>query len=141
MLWNKGGSGLDAHILALTCSEPSTATAVPGAIGFAMVPQATGPTSPTAIVSVNAYAGGGASQMAGVYSAGTVLVTSPVPIFLPLIGVAGAAVTVGNSITTSWCDVGGALIVAPGTVGYVCASATLTAAVMTIGILWTELPV
>ncbi len=141
MLWNKPGSGVDAHILAVTCSEPSTATAVPGAIGFATNVQPSAPTTATSIVAVNGYASGSASQMAGVFSTATVLVTNPVPIFLPLIGVAGAAITVGNSVTTSWADVGGLSIVAPGTVGYVCASATLTAAVLTIGLVWCELPV
>ncbi len=139
MIWNKPGSGLDAHILAVACSEPSTATAVGGAIGYASAVQPTAPTSPTAIVAVNAYAGGGPSQMAAINSGGTVIVL-PAPIFLPLIGVAGAAITVGNTVTTGWADVGGSLIVGPGNCGYICASGTLTAAVMTIAILWAELP-
>lgn len=140
MLWNKPGSGLDAHLLAVSASEPSTATAVPGAIGYASQNAPVSPVSPTAIVAVNAYAGGGPSSMGGVFSTATVLVL-PAPIFLPLIGVAGAAITVGNSLTASWCDVGGAVVIGPGNVGYICASATLTAAVMTIAILWSELPV
>lgn len=142
MLWNKPGNLIDAHILGLACSEPSTATAVPGAIGLATTNQATQPTTPTNITSVNAYAGGGSSGLGvgGTLSGGTVIVL-PVPIFLPLIGVAGAAITVGNTVTSTWADVGGLVVVAPGTAGYVCASATLTAAVMTIAIVWAELPV
>lgn len=140
MLWNKPGSQLDGHILGVACSEPSTATTVPGALGIALTAQATQPTSPTTITGVNCYGGGSASQMAGVFSTATVLVVAPVPLFLPLIGVAGAAITVGNTITAGFVDLGGLIVVAPGTCGYVCASATLSSGVMTIGLLWAELP-
>jgi hypothetical protein len=138
MLWNKPGSGLDAHILAVSVGSPTVATTVAGAIGWASGNQSTAPTSPTSIVSNNAYAGGGPSQMGAVNSAGTVVVL-PAPIFLPLIGVNTGAITTGV-LNSSWCDVGGALIVGPGNVGYVCGSATLTAGVFTIGLLWAELP-
>lgn len=142
MIWNKPGSGVDAHILAVCCSEPSTATTVGGAIGLAMnSTQSTAPTTATSIVAVNAYSGGGTSQMAGVFSTATVLVTNPAPIFLPLIGVAGAAITVGNTITAAVADVEGLAICGPGTVAYVCASGTLSSGVMTIGLVWAELPV
>ncbi len=70
---------------------------------------------------------------------GTVLVL-PLPVFLPLTGVNTGAITT-QAVSSSWVDVGGGLIVGPGTVGYVCASATLTTGVFTIGALWAELPV
>jgi hypothetical protein len=140
ILWNKGGSNIDAHILAVTCSEPSTATAVPGAIGLATNVQTTLPTSITAIVANNCYAGGGVSQLASVGTGGTVVIL-PLPTFLPLIGVAGAAITVGNTVTSTFADIGGLIVVAPGTVGYVAATVVLTAAVITLGIVWAELPV
>jgi len=140
MLWNKPGSTLDAHILMVCVSEPSTATAVAGSIGLVVNAQATAPTTPTEITAVNAYGAIGTSQLAAVHSTGTVLVANPVPIFLPLIGVAGAAITVGNTVTTTVADIEGLVVVAPGTDGYVCAAAVLTAMVAQIGIVWAELP-
>lgn len=139
MLWNRPGSPVDAHILALGVGSPTTASTVNGALGYASSPQPTAPTTPTAIVAVNAYAGGGPSQMGAVLSTATVIVL-PAPIFLPLTGVNTGAVTT-QALSSSWVDIGGALIIGPGNVGYVCASATLTAGVFTIGILWAELPV
>ena len=34
MLWNKPGSGIDAHIIGVAVGEPSTATTVAGSIGL-----------------------------------------------------------------------------------------------------------
>jgi hypothetical protein len=138
MLWNKPGSGLDAHILGIGVGQPTTASTVNGALGWASAVQPTAPTTPTAIVAVNAYAGGGPSQMAAINSTATVIVL-PAPIFLPLTGVNTGAVTT-QAVSSSWVDVSGGLIVGPGNVGYVCASATLSSGVFTIGLLWAELP-
>ncbi len=140
MLWNKPGSGLDAHILAIACAQPTTATSVNGALGWASSVQPTAPTSPTAIVAVNAYAGGGTSQTAAVNSGGTVIVL-PAPVFLPLLSVVAFTISTGQAVTPTYADIGGALIVGPGNVGYVCASATLTTGVFpAVGIVWAELP-
>lgn len=139
MLWNRPASGLDAHILAISVGQPTTATSVQGAIGWSSVPAAASPSTATSIVAQNAYSGGGASGMGGIFSTATVLVTAPVPIFLPLTGVNTGAVTT-QAVSSSFVDVGGSLIVGPGNVGYVCASATLTSGVFTIGLLWAELP-
>lgn len=138
MLWNRPASGVDAHLLAIGISAPTTATTVAGSLGWASSPQSTAPTSPTPITAVNCYAGGGASAMGAVNSTATVIVL-PVPIILPLVAVNTGAVSI-NTLGTNWLDIGGGLIVPPGTVGYVCASATLTAGVFTIGIVWAELP-
>jgi hypothetical protein len=138
MLWNKPGSGVDAHILAISVGSPTTATSVAGALGWASAVQPTAPTSPTAIVAVNAYAGGGPSQMAAINSTGTVIIL-PAPIFMPYIAVNTGAVTTGV-LTSSYADVAGSQIIGPGNCGYVCASATLTSGVFTIGLLWCELP-
>jgi len=138
MLWNKPGSGLDAHILGIGVGQPTTATSVGGALGWCSAVQPTAPTSPTAITAVNAYAGGGPSGMAAVNSAGTVIIL-PTPIFLPLVGVSLAATSVGLNVAPSWVDVAGGLIIGPGNVGFVCGSAVQTSGVFTIGILWAEI--
>lgn len=139
MLWNRPGSGVDAHILGVAVGQPTTASTVAGAIGWCSNVQPTAPTSPTAIVAVNAYAGGGGtSQMGAVNSGGTVIVL-PTPIFFPLTGVNTGAVTT-QGVSSSFVDVGGGLIIGAGNVGYVCSSATLSSGVFTIGLLWAELP-
>jgi hypothetical protein len=139
MIWNRPASGVDAHILAVAVGQPTTATSVGGAIGYASSVQAAAPTSPTAITAVNAYAGGGPSSMGAVNSGGVVSIL-PTPIFLPLVGVSLAATTVGLNVSATWTDIGGALIIGPGNVGYICGSAVQTAGVFTIGIMWAEIP-
>lgn len=138
MIWNRPASGLDAHILAIVVSQPSTAYGVAGSIGWAANLQPTAPTSPTLLASVNCYAGGPASGMGAINTVGTVIIL-PVPTFLPLIAASTAAISV-NILSTNWFDVGGSVIVGPGTVGYVCGSATLSSGVAYIGIVWAELP-
>ncbi len=139
MLWNKPGSPLDAHILAVGVSSPTVATTVAGAISYASNVQATVPTTATALVTMNAYAGGAVSGMAGIFSTATILV-APTNVPFPLIAANTGAITSGV-LTQCFVDVGGMFVVAPGTVGYICGNATLTAGVFTIGLLWAELPV
>ena len=138
MIWNRPASGLDAHILAVLLSQPSTAYTVAGSLGWGANLQPTAPTSPTALTALNCYAGGSVSGMGAVNTVGTVLVL-PVPTFLPLIAVNTGAISV-TAVGTTWLDVGGAVIVGPGTVGYVCSSATLSTGVAFISLVWAELP-
>ncbi len=138
MLWNKPGSQVDAHILAVGVSSPTTATTVAGAISYASNVQATVPTTATALTVMNAYSGGGPSAMGGVFSTATILV-APTNVPFPLIACNTGAITTGV-LTSNYFDVGGMFVVGPGNVGYICGNATLTAGVFTIGLLWCELP-
>lgn len=138
IIWNRPNSNLDAHILGLSVGSPTVATTVAGSIGYASNSQTTLPTSQTALVPQNAYAGGANSQIASVGTGGTVSIL-PAPGFLPLVAVNTGAITT-QVVANPWIDLGGGLIVGPGSVGYVCGSATLTAGVFTIGLLWAELP-
>jgi hypothetical protein len=148
IIWNKPGSGLDAHILGVFVGQPTATSVVSGAIGYASAVQATQPTlggTSGPIVAVNAYAGGGPSQMAAILagSTGNAITVNvlPAPIFLPLVGFTGiATVTTVLSTPNTGVDVAGSLIIGPGNVGYLTASATLTSAAMTIGVIWAELP-
>lgn len=138
MIWNRPGSGVDAHILMVSVGSPTTASTVAGAISYASNIQATVPTTATALTVMNAYSSGGVSSMGGVFSTATILV-APTNVPFPLVAVNTGAITTG-ALTTNIVDVGGALQVAPGSIGYICGNATLTAGVFTIGILWAELP-
>lgn len=148
VIWNKPGSGLDAHILGISVGQPTATSAISGALGYASAGQPTQPTlggTAAPIVAANAYAGGGPSQMAAILAGttGNVVTVSvlPAPIFLPMVAFSGiATATTVLSTPNTWVDVAGSLIIGPGTVGYVTASATLTTAAMTIGIIWAELP-
>lgn len=141
MLWNRPGSGFDAHVIAISIGAPTTATSVAGSLGWAANVQPTAPTTPgTALTAVNAYAGGPTSGLGFIGSTGTVLVL-PLPTFTPLIPINTATAGTGMSaLLQSNIDVSGMFVVGPGNVGYVSASATLTSGVMTIGIMWAELP-
>jgi hypothetical protein len=141
MLWNRTGSGFDAHVLAISIGAPTTATSVAGSLGWASNVQPAAPTSPgTALVAVNAYAGGPTSGLGFIGSTGTVIIL-PVPTFTPLFPINTAtAGTAMSALQVSNIDTSGMFVVGPGNVGYVCASATLTSGVMTIGIMWAEIP-
>ncbi len=138
MLWNRPGSGVDAHILGVSVGSPTTASTVAGAISWASNTQATVPTTATALTVMNAYAGGGVSSMGGVFSTATILV-APTNVPFPLVAVNTGAITTG-ALTNNFIDLGGVFQVGPGSIGYVCGNATLTAGVFTIGLLWAELP-
>jgi len=137
MIWNRTGSGLDAHILAVSVGSPTTASTVAGAISYASNTQPTQPTTATALTVTNAYSSGGSSQMFA-FSTATILV-APTNVPFPLFAVNTGAITTG-SLTSCFVDLGGMFVVPPGNVGYVCGNATLTAGVFTIGVLWAELP-
>jgi hypothetical protein len=139
MLWNRPGSGVDAHILMVSVGSPTTASTVAGAISWASNTQATVPTTATSLTVMNAYAGGGVSAMGGVFSTATILV-APTNVPFPLVSVNTGAITTG-ALTTTPVDLGGVFQVPPGSIGYVCGNATLTAGVFTIGLMWAELPV
>ncbi len=137
------------HILALSVGSPTTAwtNTIAGSLGIATNTQPTAPTlggSAAAITAVNAYAGGGPSQLGAVVSgssgnAVTVLVL-PVPIFFPVIGISAGAITTPVIAGPSFYDLGGAIVVNPGFVAYVTTSVTLTSGVLTLGLLWSENP-
>jgi hypothetical protein len=139
MLWNKGGSAVDAHILGLGVGSPTTASTVAGALSYASNVQPTVPTTATALTVMNAYSGGGPSAMGGVFSTATILV-APTNVPMPLVAVNTGAVTTG-ALTQCFVDVGGLFVVAPGNIGYICGNATLSSGVFTIGLIWAEVTV
>ena len=137
MIWNSSGSNLDAYLLAVGISNLTTANTGGGAFGWSSNQQNDEPTTATLSPAPNCYAGGGPSGMAGVFSTATIGIL-PTPKFWPLISLTQAAITL-NALSTNWIDVGGALVVGPGNVGYLCGSAVLTATVTTATIVWAEL--
>lgn len=130
-------ANLSAHLLAVTIGGITTANTVVTSIGITgNTGQAAAPGSPTAIdASGNALIGGGAPQM-NVYRLGTV--TNAGNRFLPLAPYSTQAVTVPQGGAT-WIDLGGAIIVPPGSWASVSFANTATTGVIQLGLLWAEL--
>lgn len=139
LIWNRNGSGVDAHILGVCFGGFTTATAVAGAIGLTgNVGQAVAPTSTTAIDAIqNMLVGGPSTAMGGVYRVGTVANAGAG--LTPLIATGTGAITAIEE-TVGFIDVGGMFIVGPGSWGSLAATATLTSAVLSLGLIWAELP-
>jgi hypothetical protein len=138
LLWNRPNSNIDAHVLAVGFST-SVVTTVAGGIGLAAgVGQTIAPTAATAIDAIgNMYVGGPATQMGGVFRVGTVANAGSQ--FFPFAQFHTGALTTDTTGVT-WQDVGGILVVAPGTWGSVAATATLTTLAVQVGLIWAELP-
>ncbi len=137
LIWNRPGSNVDAHILAVSVAGV-VASGVAGSIGLAgSVGQAIAPSSTTAIDgSGNALVGGPASAMGGVFRLGTV--ANAAGFFAPLFNVGTTATSA--MFGPSFIDVGGAMVVPPGNCGFVAASATLTSCQVSIALIWAEVP-
>lgn len=139
LIWNKTGSNVDAHILAVGFGALSTATSVANALGFTgNGGQAVAPTATTAIdASGNCLVGGPVTGMGGVYRIGTP--SNAGGQFTPLLQVGTGAITIVTA-AISFFDVGGLFVIPPGSWGAIAAGATLTSGVLGIGLIWAELP-
>ena len=137
LLWNKPGSALDAHILAIGIGV-TVVTTVAAALGFTgNGGQTSAPTSTTAIdASGNVQIGGPLSSL-NVYRVGTP--TNAGNIFVPFGHLHTGALT-ADTFGLGWFDVGGLIQVSPGNWASVAASATATTAACQIGMVWAELP-
>jgi len=143
LLWNNSPSNtstVDAVILAVSAgvTVASTVAANLGLTGNSG--QTAAPTSTTAIGSVaSTYIGGaGVLPDCSVYSVGTV--TNAGNFFMPTHTLdTGALTTIPAAL--NWVGIEGAIVVAPGGWCSVAASATATTAVLTVGLMWVEIPV
>lgn len=136
LLWN-GSADKVASILAI-CWGVTTVTTVAAAIGLTgNISQPAAPTSTTAADGRRNLFLGGAASACTPYRVGTVAVAGD--FLLPLGSLHTGALTTETGIV-GWVDVGGMLTVPPGAWASVAASATATTTVMTIGMIWQELP-
>lgn len=142
LLWNGsavgGGRGVTAYLLAMSYGL-TVASTVAGALGITgNSGQLAAPGSTSAITASQCIApiGGSASQC-NVYNVGTP--SSAGNFFLPTGHVHTGALTVDTD-DDNWIHLGGAVAVPPGSWASVAASATLTTAVIQIGLVWIEIP-
>ena len=147
LLWNNSGpvtatstttapKAVNAVLLGLgvgitTASGAASALGITGGISVA-------PTSTTAIDgSGNLNTGSGITAACNTYRKGTVATAGAW--FMPTHGIGTGAVTL-SSISPQWVDLGGSIVVPPGSWASVAASATATSAVLDIALIWAEIP-
>lgn len=142
LLWNNTAAGavrrVNAVLLAVTCalSVVSTVAAALGITGNSG--QVAAPTTTTAIDASGNMLIGGPAPTCNVYRIGTP--TSAGNLFLPLLGLSTGALTVDNQLI-GMIDLGGAVVVPPGSWVSLAASAVASTAVARLGLLWAEIPV
>lgn len=133
ILFNPAGSGVDAHVIAVAALTV-VASAVAGGLGF--TGNVGGNSATTAIdASGNALSGGGGGAV-NVYRVATP--SNAGNFFMPILQVDTGALTV-SSMTPAWTVIDGGFVIPPGTWGGLAASATLTTAQLSVGLVWAEL--
>jgi hypothetical protein len=138
LLWNPPTSGVNAAILGVTCGI-TVVTTVAAALGLTgNTGQSSAPSTTTAIDGrSNMFIGAGSSACTP-YRIGTV--TNAGGFLLPFASLHTGALTVDTGVV-GVIDIGGMLIVPPGSWASIAASATATTTVGTFGLVWEEVPV
>jgi hypothetical protein len=135
LLWN-GSSTVNARIIKVGFAV-TTASTVAGALGFTgNTGQTSAPSSTTAIDSTANLFIGGPKSACTPYRVGTV--TNAGNFLLPFAQITTGALTVTES-TFNWIDLQRAITVPPGAWCSPAGSATLSTAVLQIGIIWEEI--
>lgn len=142
LLWNNTAVGavrpVNAVILAVTCAI-NVVTTVAAALGITgNKGQSVAPTATTVIDASGNMLIGGPAPTCNVYRIGTP--ASAGNLFLPLLGLSTGALTVDNGLL-GMIDLGGAIVVPPGSWVSVAASAVASTTVAQLGLLWAEIPV
>ena len=137
LLWNRPGSGVDAHLLGVSYSL-SVASAAAGGLGITGGSgQVAAPTSTTAIDGSGSLLIGGPSPAVSPYRLGTVVNAGG--FFVPFAQVHTGALTVDTTMPT-FIDLGGTIVVQPGSWASVAGSVVLTTAQIQACLIWAELP-
>lgn len=142
LLWNNSkanGTSVNAVILAVG-ADLTTASSVAATLGITgNSGQTSAPSSTTAIdAQANLFVGGGkVSSACNTYRIGTVSTAGN--FFVPTHTLGTGAITT-VAVLPCWVDVGGLVIVPPGSWCAVSATATATSAVVNIGLIWAEIP-
>jgi len=138
LLWNPPSSGINAAIIAVGFGV-SVVTTVAAALGLTgAAGQTSAPGTTTAIDSVANMLVGGGSPACTTYRVGTP--TNAGTFLMPLADVHTGALTVDTG-GVHWAEVGGALVVPPGSWCSISSSATATTLVAQLGLIWEEIAV
>jgi hypothetical protein len=138
LLWNPPTSGVNAVILAVSMGI-TVVTTVAAALGLTgNTGQTSAPGSTTAIDGRGNMFLGAANSACTPYRIGTP--TTAGAFLLPFASLHTGALTVDTG-AFAYVDIGGAMIVPPGSWASIAASATASTTVGTFGLLWEEVPV
>jgi hypothetical protein len=138
LLWNPPTSGVNAVILAVSFGI-SVVTTVAAALGLTgNTGQTAAPSSTTAIDGRTSGLIGAGNSACTPYRVGTV--TNAGNFLIPFASLHTGALTTETGVV-GFVDVGGALIVPPGSWASIAASATASTTVGTFGMMWEEVPV
>lgn len=146
LLWNNSlvnGSAVNAAILAVSASL-TVATSVASSLGLTgAAGQTAAPGSTTGIDAVaSTYIGEGVGANGGLPLCNTYRIGTPTnagTFFMPTHTLDTGAITTVN-VLPNWVDIGGAVIVPPGSWCSIAASATATSGVCRVGMMWVEIP-
>ena len=130
-----GHSGVTAYLMAISYGL-SVASAVAGAIGIA-TGATTAPTSTSAVTASGNLTLNGPAPICSVYSVGTV--SAAATNFLPTGHIHTGAITLDTD-DDNFVHLGGVIAIPPGYFASVSTSETLTTAVISIGLVWLEVP-
>lgn len=140
LLWNNTASAntpVNAVILAVSASL-TTATSVASTLGITgNSGQTSAPSSTTAIDKVQNLYIGGTLPACNTYRIGTP--SSAGNFFHPTHNLGTGAITAVN-VLPAWVDIGGAIVVPPGSWVSLAAAATATSGVLKVGLMWAEIP-
>ncbi len=138
LLWNNSQTGLQSvnAVLLAVSAVLTTATSVASALGI------TGgvsvlPTSTTAIDGSTNCLMGGPAPLCNTYRIGTVATAGA--FFIPTHTLDTGAITT-VAVAPTWVDLGGTIVVPPGSWAAVAAGATATSGVLKIALMWAEIP-
>jgi len=138
LIWN---GSTTVNIVPLAVSFALTTAATTAAFGLGLTGntgQPSAPTTTTAIDGVRNLFLGGAAPNASAFRVGTVVNAGN--FLLPFVGIHLGATSVDTTLP-GFVDLGGSMIVPPGSWCSVAATVTATAAVLTIGLIWAEVPI
>lgn len=143
LLWNNTGTSnqrVKAVLLALgvgltVASGAASAIGITGAAGQTAAPGST--TAIDAVANMLIGGSGPATPLCNVFRVGTP--TNPGTFFQPTHSLDTAAIT-AIPLAMQWVDLHGAIVVQPGGWASAAAAATATSAVLSIGLLWAEIP-
>lgn len=141
LLWNNSGNvgpnPVVAALIAVTCAV-TVASTVAAALGITgNSGQTSAPGSTTAITASGNCRVGASPPKCNVYNVGTPSAAGN--FFLPLIQLGTGALTVAD-MEVAAIDIGGMVVVPPGSWASIAASATATTTVAQLGLVWAEFP-
>lgn len=143
LLWNNSGVGSQSVVAAILAvsADVTTASAVAATLGLTgNSGQSSAPSSTTAIDAgpANTFIGGGGGPaQCNVYRKGTV--ANAGNFFIPTHTLDTGAITT-VAMLPAWVDIGGIVLVPPGSWCSVSPTATATSCVANIGLVWVEIP-